>query len=180
VAPARNEVVEYKPEHGAYVAENLRLTDRREIYYLSLMSPWPAIKATASMAVAAWTVLHDGEPAAIFGVNRKTLTSEIGTPWLLGTDVLDRAGGIALAVQSRVYFERMAAAFPMLENWALAENRRTLQYLEWLGFAMDEPMPRGPFGASFVRFHCGALEDRKYLGPGAYRKKIKDGAKQCA
>lgn len=178
---ARIEIVKYEDWHGAHVANNIRMSDRREIYYLSTLAPWAAIKSTAALRVAGWACLLDGKPVCIFGVNRKTMISDIGVPWLLGTDGLD-AYGVLLAMQSRVYIDRMAECFPLLENFALAENRSTLRYLKWLGFAMDDPAPAGPFGASFVRFYRGREPERRYLGAGAFRKKIKDAARaaKCA
>lgn len=150
------EIVDYKPEHGAYVAAHMRHMDRKEIYYMSALDPASAVKVTTAHAVAAWTALVDGVPACIFGITRATRLSDIGVPWLMGTDVLDDHA-MALAFRSRPYIERFKRAFPKMENHVLAENARVVRWLRWLGFDMQEPAPYGCFGASFIRFGKGLV-----------------------
>jgi hypothetical protein len=148
------EIVRYRPEHGEYVASHMRHMDRKEIYYMSAIGPGPAVACTVAHAVAAWAALVDGVPVCIFGITRATRLSDIGVPWLLGTDALDDHG-MALAVNSRKYFRRMVDCFPKMENHVLAENDRVVRWLRWLGFDMEEPAPYGAFGQMFIRFGKG-------------------------
>lgn len=144
----------YRPEDGEYIAANIRASDRKEIYYLAALTPLRAINTTAAVSVISWTALVDGIPALSFGVCRKTTMSDIGMPWALGTDEADRHI-TKYAKQSRVFYDGMTQAFPVLENYALAENTKTLRWLKWMGFDMDDPAPYGCFGAMFVRFGKG-------------------------
>lgn len=154
MAVADIEIRRYQDGDGRYVADNIRECDRKEIVHLALMRPWPAIRVTVAHAVGAWTGLSNGEIGVIFGINRKTHFSEIGVPWLLGTPLLDRHS-VRMLRESRHYFERMERAFPKMENWVMAENRKSVQWLSWLGFDMSEPMPIGVGGKEFIRFSKG-------------------------
>lgn len=148
------EIRRYRPEDGEYIAANMRLSDRREIYYLAALPPLQALKTTAAVSVISWTAVVDDKPALAFGVCRKSAVSEIGMPWALGTDQADKQI-TKYARQSRIFYDGVTQAFPALENYALAENKKTLRWLKWMGFDMDEPAPYGCFGAMFVRFGKG-------------------------
>lgn len=80
--------------------------------------------------------------------------SHVGMPWALGTEEADMQIS-AYARHSRKFFEGVSHAFPVMENYALAENKKTLRWLRWMGFDMDEPAPYGCFGVPFVRFGKG-------------------------
>lgn len=148
------QIVEYQPVFGEYVAAHIRPMDRREIYYLSLVSPEAAIRCSSAHAVASWAALVDGVPAAVFGISRATRVSEIASPWMMATPVADRLPR-AVAMHSLIYFSRFCRAFPRMENHVLAENIKVVRWLRWLGFDMDEPAPYGAFGAPFIRFGKG-------------------------
>lgn len=132
----------------------MRELDRKEIFYTALLTPSTAIGFTAAVSVAAWAGTVDGEVAAIFGIARRSRVSSVGVPWLLATHAMDLVP-ITVARRSRVYFDRMARAFPLMENYVLAENQAAVNWLKWLGFDMEEPKPHGAFGAPFIRFGKG-------------------------
>lgn len=144
----------YRPEDGEYIAANIRASDRKEIYYLAALKPLPAIRTTAAMSDYAWTAFVDDRPALIFGVCRRTTMSDTGMPWALGTDEADRHV-TEYARQSRMFFDGITQAYSRLENYALAENVKTIRWLKWMGFDMEEPAPHGCFGSLFVRFGKG-------------------------
>lgn len=148
------EIGRYRPEDGDYIASHIRASDRKEIYYLAALTPLQAIKTTAAVSEIAWTAKLDGRPILAFGVCRKTALSDIGMPWALGTDEADRQVS-AYARHSRTFFDGVSRAFPVMENYALAENKRTLRWLKWMGFDMEDPAPYGCFGVPFVRFGKG-------------------------
>ena len=148
------EIRRYQDGDGQAVAKNMRDADRREIMYLTLLRPWPAVRMTVAHAEGCWTGLADGEIGCIFGINRKTVISDIGVPWLLGTPVMDTVPTRFLR-ESREYYARMERAFPKMENWVMAENTKAVQWLSWLGFDMGEPIPMGIGGKEYIRFTKG-------------------------
>jgi hypothetical protein len=138
---------------GEYIADRMRKSDQREIWLLAALTPRPAVRVTLAMSIVTLTATVDGRPAMMFGMCRKSAISEIGVPWLFGTSEVDEHQYSFR--RSKEYFQRFQAAFPVMENHALAENVKSLRWLKWLGFDMEEPQPYGPFGASFVRFGRG-------------------------
>lgn len=145
------QIAAYEPWHGDHIAANMRPSDRKEIYYLAALTPPAAIKATAAMSAYGKTALVNGEPCVIWGVARRTFLSDVGVPWLLGTPLAEQYQ-FRFGRATRVYFEEAASRFPVMENYALAENRKTIRWLKWLGFDMEEAQPYGAFNAPFVRF----------------------------
>lgn len=138
-----------------YVATNLRAVDLREMHRLvGPVDPAGIIDFTTSRAVAAWAAFYDGVPICIFGVNRRSLMSDVGVPWMLGTDEVERQGWPFVRL-SREYVQRIAQVFPQQENWVDAENALAVGWLRWLGFDMDDPKPAGVAGAPFIRFSRG-------------------------
>ena len=147
-------IAQYEPAHGDYIAANLRPSDKREMYYMAVLTPAAAIKATTASAVRSYTALVDGLPALMWGVSRRSFVSSVGVPWLLGTMVAEDHQ-YKFGRETLTYFKEMASLFPVMENYALAENKRALRWIKWAGFDIEEPRPYGAFGAEFVRFGRG-------------------------
>lgn len=148
------EIVRYDDAHGPLLVAGLREVDRRELYMLTRLEPADALALTLSMSVATWTALEDGEVICVFGISRRSPLSNVGVPWLVGTDLIYRHWR-RFAKQSRDFYDRFAAVFPEMENFVLAENTPTVRWLSWLGFDMDEPEPMGFSRAPFIRFSKG-------------------------
>lgn len=148
------EVVRYAPEHAAPLLAGLREIDRRELYELTRLEPAPALELSLSFAVAAWTGLDDGKVICVFGINRRSPLSNVGVPWLVGTDLIYKRHR-EFARASRQYFDRFSLVFSQMENFVLAENRATVRWLKWLGFDIGEPEPAGFSRAPFIRFSKG-------------------------
>ena len=154
MAADRVDVVPLTEAHVDEIISNVRDMDRREIYLLSTLDPGRAIRATVANAESAVAGYYGGKLACVFGVNRQSLLSDVGVPWLIGSPVVDDIP-ISFLRHSRQYYLRLVASFPQMENWVLAENVKAVQWLSWLGFDMDEPAPFGVLGAKFIRFTKG-------------------------
>lgn len=148
------EIRRLRPGDGEYVAAHMRACDREEIMCLGFIRPLPAIRMTLAHNVAAWTGLKNGEIGCIFGINRKTLTSDVGVPWLLGTPVMETVPTRFLK-ESVEYYKRMERAFPQMENFVLCDNTKAVNWLKWLGFKMHEPFNTLIPGKMAMRFTRG-------------------------
>ena len=146
--------VDYEKAHGDYIAKNMRLSDRKEMYYMAAIRPAAAVEMSVAMAREVKTVLLDGVPCLVFGIGTQTFFSEVGVPWLLGTDAADQHQ-YRFGRQSKKIFSEMYAPYSCMENHVLAENKKTIRWLKWLGFEMDEPLPYGVFNQEFIRFGKG-------------------------
>lgn len=149
--PVKPEIVIANAAHIPVIAAHVRLADRDELYASAMVSPQEALEQSFSISKMAWTGLIDGVPVCMFGVAPVSVLSTVGRPWMIGTDHLDRHPFVFLR-RCRGCVETMRMCFDRLENHVDARNIRAIQWLTWLGFELDKPEPRGPFGLPFIRF----------------------------
>ncbi len=147
-------IEKYEDAHGEFIARNMRPSDKREMYYLAAFNPQSAIKATIASAVQSFTAIVDDEPVLMWGVSRRSFLSDVGVPWLLGTPTAEQYQ-YRFGRRTLDYFKEMTSQFEVLENYALAENKRSLRWLKWTVFDIEEPKPFGIFNVPFVRFGKG-------------------------
>lgn len=102
----------------------------------------------------AWVGCIRNVPALIFGVSAPSSLSFIGSPWLLATKEMDRAG-VAVAHKSRYYVQEMKKLFDRLEGFTDARHKVSHRWLKWCGFTLDEPIPYGVENRPFHRFWMG-------------------------
>lgn len=152
---AKVRVVDYShDEHKEMLLTNIRDMDKRELYLLMRLQPRPAFEMTVGASVRTWAGFVDDDLVCVFGINRRSAISDVGIPWLVGTNAVEKIP-LAFLKQSRKYFELFERAFPQMENYVYADNRVVIRWLEWLGFDMDEPQPMGGAQAPFIRFSKG-------------------------
>lgn len=143
-----------------WVADHLRQADRAELEATHGMPMDDRIvrRKLLRAAVAASTggeclAAHcplTGEAVALLGVAPGGWMGGPASPWLLGTDEVRRYGR-DLVVMGRGAARVWAEHWP-LENWVHADNAVAVAWLRRIGFALDDPAPRGPAGAMFRRF----------------------------
>lgn len=141
-------IIEAIAEHVDIVASRVREADAREFASL-LLSPKRALRISLRTSLAAWTGTVDGVPVCMFGVSPGEMME--GRPWLIGTADLDKFAVIFLR-RCRLQVERMLQIMPVLVNYVSADNVRAIEWLTWLGFTIEAPIPWGPRGALFHRF----------------------------
>lgn len=140
----------------ADLAINLRAADAREIRaYGHQQEVMPALIDSALRSTLCWTATIDGEVAAILGCTPLSLLSGQGSPWMMGTPVLDRHSRI-LVRHTPGYIARMLAVFPHLVNYVHAENATSIRWLRRLGFTVYPPVPYGAPGEIFHPFELRA------------------------
>lgn len=93
----------------------------------------------------AFTLFIRGEPAAMFGTVEHATH---GVPWMVICEAA-RRWPIPFLRCTRLYTESLDM---FLENYVDARNKRTVQWLRWLGFYIDEPVALGQRGELFHRF----------------------------
>ena len=146
------EIVDATPDHIPALAANMRSADRREVWASHRHTPEQALRMSLSSATVAWACLVEGVPAFMWGVSRRgCILSDVGVPWLLGTDAIHKVSREFLK-QSRDYVDRMQDGFTRLENFVHAENRLSIRWLKWCGFVLDEEIPELMNGEDFFLF----------------------------
>lgn len=138
-----------------HVAEHMRRADRDEIEATGVPDPIDALTRSIKGSTLCWTGCADGEPGCIFGVVPISMICGIGSPWLLGTDLIPKNAG-AFMRHSTPYIHAMLREFPQLYNFVDVRNRKAIAWLRRSGFTMHEAVPYGPFGLPFHPFEMRA------------------------
>lgn len=144
----------YEESHGRHIADKMRLSDRKEMYYMAAVKPHSAIEMSTAMSREVTTALVNDEPCLLFGIGTRTWFSTVGVPWLLGTDLADQYQ-YRFARFSKKFYAELDAAYDEMENYVWVENTKTIRWLKWLGFEMQEPEKYGVFDQEFIRFGKG-------------------------
>lgn len=143
----------FESQAAEYVAAHMCDIDKREVRLSSGKSPLDALMHAHRLSEGATvTVYRDAIPCALYGVGCGNLLSTSGTIWMLGTDELCKCRR-ELVVDTSKVFVRMFEIYDILENYTLAENKRTLRWLRHLGFTVGDTGPFGVAGALFTHFY---------------------------
>jgi hypothetical protein len=145
-------IVPAQLDDAVLLAQNLRDSDRAEMRaYGHTDSDEVALRRCVATSVLAWSAYIDGELACILGVSPLSMVSGIGSPWMMGTPVLDAHSRILVRMTPE-YIARMLKAFPHLVNFVHTKNRTSVRWLRRLGFTLHEAMPYGALGEPFHKF----------------------------
>ena len=144
-----------EPGDAALLIANLRAADRAECQAYGQSDIAAGIEASVRRSILCWSGWVDGELAAILGVAPVNVLTGMGSPWMLGTPVLDRHQRV-LVRSTPEYIARMLKAFPHLVNFVHARNTTSVRWLRRLGFTLHEAVPFGPLGEPFHPFEMRA------------------------
>lgn len=144
-----------EPGDAERLYANLRAADRAECEAYGERDLEAVLRSSVERSVLCWTGIVNGELAAILGVTPLSILSGIGSPWMLGTEVLDRHSRILIR-HTPQYIARMLEAFPHLVNFVHTKNTTSVRWLRRLGFVLHDPVPYGARGELFHFFEMKA------------------------
>jgi hypothetical protein len=144
-------VIPATKDDAYYIAQRLRQADREEVEATMPGDPVDAVMLSYASSAPCWVGRWDDEPVCVMGVTPTNLMAGKGSPWMLGTDQLDRHSK-ALLVASREVLQQMTNAYPDLQNYVYEKNRKSIRWLKWLGFEIHAAEPFGYKGLPFHRF----------------------------
>ena len=152
---AENLIRPTEPGDAARLFADLRPSDLAECQAYGQADIGAGIEASVRRSVLCWTALVDGEVAAILGVAPLNILTGMGSPWMLGTPLVDRYQRV-LVRKTPEYIARMLKAFPHLVNFVHARNTTSVRWLRRLGFTLHEAVPYGPLAEPFHPFELRA------------------------
>lgn len=155
MATADVRIVPAQAEHIAPLAQHARAADVAELWAAARLTPEGAMRIGLPLSPLAWTGFVGDDTVCMFGVTPVSLLGGVGAPWLIGTEHVERYQ-MAFLRHSRPMVAAMLQRFPLLINHVDARNTVAVRWLRWLGFAMAEPAPYGPFGVPFRKFEMRA------------------------
>lgn len=127
----RVEVAFHTPtvEEALAIGSNLRPDDLRELSsYGSVWSPARAVQWIQDPRTLVASV--DGTPCALFGIGND---SPPYTPWMIATPLVDRHP-LAMHRAARWFVHGWVLRYRWLGNFVLEDNRKTIGWLQVLGF----------------------------------------------
>lgn len=137
--------------HIEPMAAGMREVDRQEIWLSDHKRPEEALARAFEYPGWTCTALANDRPAAMFGLSYSVVLSARACPWMLATNFMDRRPADLLRFGRSVVGE-MRRGVKLLENWVWADNIKSIRWLKWLGFQVEEAKPWGAEDASFHRF----------------------------
>lgn len=121
----------------ADLAPRLRESDKKEVYASGGLTPERALMASVSASELAWCALLDGTPEIMWGAAHYdyniTTRKRTGVVWLLSSEEMYKIPGRFIE-ESHVYVNEMLTEFDLLFNYVHANNIKSQQWLEMLGF----------------------------------------------
>lgn len=141
-----------------WVAERMRQADIDEVKAASGRDPLHALRFCVANSTWCVTAKVDWEPVAIFGVATVSEIGGVGSPWMLGTDVIERHQVRALR-HNLEWIDRLRSGYHVLRNAVDDRNEMSKRWLKWLGFELGEPINLGYENRPFRIFEMrGALD----------------------
>lgn len=136
-------------ERVQYVAENLRVADRTEVWLSDRITGYEAVlESWAASDLCRCIETEHGLPCALTGLTTNRI-------WLLATPDLTatKERRVQLCKEGRGWVEHcLLAAGMAIGNDVYAKNKRSIRWLKHLGFQVAKPRPLGPSGALFSEF----------------------------
>ena len=127
------------PGDAAALGPRLREADLAEVHLSGFPDGAAALAYGLARSVEAWTLLIDGLPAAMFGLNPKTLMGSEAVVWLLGAPELGRIKKTFMRLSPHIIAE-WSRRFPVLYNLVPRDYAKSLAWLRWLGVNVDKPV----------------------------------------
>jgi len=139
------------PEDVEYIINHIRKEDVEEIAALDGGNVRDALFETPDMDKNAFVWEREGKVHAIFGVNPVEEHEGMGVIWMLATESFDKHF-MVFAAACKVVVEHMIKDYEYVFNYVYVKNRKSVKWLQWLGFDVRPPEPIGLNGAEFHRF----------------------------
>lgn len=145
-------------EHCIAIARSMRQHDIDEIYAARRMTPYAALYEGFIASNLCLTGLDkQGRLLGMFGVTQDYENVRYHVPWLLASDKIEKQW-IAFLRTSKLLLPRLLQTYGRLRNYIDARNTKSIAWLKYLGFDMEEPKPYGALGLPFILFHKEAKQ----------------------
>lgn len=132
---------------------NLAKEDRDELLIQGVEPEW-AIRHSIKISEECVAIFGDGTLACITGVNVAEGLSPEASPWLLGTEFMQRYPRHVLRY-SKMLLSRWQARYPFMFNFVDIRHKRAIMWLEHLGANKELVPDHGPYKKPFYRFTFG-------------------------
>lgn len=146
-----NEIVR-KPtkDDVEYIINHIRPEDVEEVDAFSGETIRNVLETTPDLLNKSQVWEVDGRVVCIFGVNPIN-DMKMGIIWMLATTEFEKYSRM-FAVRCKKVVDEMIDGFDFVLNYVHSKNKKSIEWLSWLGFKIYEPEPVGHKGELFTRF----------------------------
>lgn len=134
------------------IAADMRQADSDEVWASDHHTPIEALMFGWQHSDHVAIVMCEGEPLVMIGLVKKDILTGSGIVWLLGSNAALKYKREFFTCTAPV-IEEMLTICPRLCNMVHSKNKDSIRWLKWLGFTIEDPIPHGPEGEYFHRFH---------------------------
>lgn len=135
----------------SHLAENMRLSDVKEVYESHHHSALKAATLSFYNSTLCYTVEHNGKLVMMFGACPYTFLGSKAAIWMLATKNFDKIHR-KLIRHSRGFVRHMLTHYSELDNYVSCDNILSVKWLKWMGATLEEPKPFGIEGRDFIHF----------------------------
>ena len=139
------------------IADDMRQADVDEVWASNHHTPIESLMMGLDISDFATVAECDGEALVIIGLVKRDLLTGSGIVWMLGSNKALKHRKEFLRQTSAIINE-MLTICPRLCNMVHSKNKKSMQWLRWLGFTIDDPQPHGPDNEMFHRFSLERLD----------------------
>jgi hypothetical protein len=131
-----------------FLSDNVRDDDRKEALIFTNLHIDEIFKITPNILEESFVWEVDNKLIAMYGIARWDNHNII---WLLATNEFDKYK-IIFRKDCKKVFNEMMKKERHVYNYVLAESKKVVRWLEWLGFTVYAPEPMGVNGELFCNF----------------------------
>lgn len=125
----------------------LRQADMTELLDMAHARTVPdALEECLSLSSDTFVVLKDSTICGVFGVST---SKSFAIPWLLGTDEMCT---LSFCKQAKQVVREWSLRYPPMYNLVWSENKTSIRFLKWLGFAFPDHAPVPVRGHLYIKF----------------------------
>jgi len=134
-----------------YLSENIREDDNNEILATGWKDAKEAFQKAFNNSLADnFTAEVDGTPAAMFGLHKDTILSDIATVWFLGTCDVGKYP-IEMVKVSKQIVSAFLLENKVIMNYVDSRYKKTFRWLKALGFEFSSRKYVGKGGIEFIK-----------------------------
>lgn len=148
---ASHKIIDTTQEHLEFIAKNIRKPDLDELWATCMQRPIDVLVSGLEDSSAVKTGIIDDEPVCVWGVVEQSLLFNTGKPWMVASKNLDDAP-LTFLRHCKPEVMKLLDNYDTLENYVDVRNTKSVQWLRWLGFTIDEPVNYGIFNLPFHKF----------------------------
>lgn len=130
----------------------LKQSDIDEIWASHHHKPQEALKLSLKKSTICFTVVDNGKPIAMFGINPNNIIDTKAVIWLLSTPML-KMRAYRFIKHSKKFIRMFLDFYPYLFNYVDDRNKESIDWLKRCGAVIDDPRPYGLENKLFRHFY---------------------------